>query len=210
VLLANLDGEPQGDPRPIRFTTGKRRLHWNRNCLALGLAAGFMEPLESTSIHLVQSAISRFLAMLPAGRPEPAMIDQFNAQADFEWSRIRDFLVLHYWANDRQGEPFWDAVRAMELPGTLTAKVEQWRAGGFIHREHEELFTEVAWFQVFAGQEVEARGYNPLADALPEPDLRALLDGTEAALVEEVRQMPRHLDFLQASIADPQAQEANA
>ena len=196
TLLANLDGEPLGDPRPLRFTAGMRRKHWNRNCLAIGLAAGFMEPLESTSIHLVQSAISRFLAMLPNGRPDPAMVDHFNAQSAFEWTRIRDFIVLHYWANERKGQPFWDAMRNMELPATLTAKLAQWQASGFIHREHEELFTEVGWFQVLAGQGVEARGYNPMALNLPEDDLRELLGRTEAELVEEVRQMPRHIDVV--------------
>jgi len=103
---------------------------------------------------------------------------------------------LHYWANDRVGEPFWDQRRAMELPATLRAKIGQWQAAGFIHREHEELFTEVGWFQVFAGQEVAAHGYNPLADAMPEADLRALLDGTEAAMVEQVRALPRHVEVL--------------
>ncbi|QZH73782.1 MAG: tryptophan 7-halogenase [Erythrobacter sp.] len=197
ILLANLDGAPQADPRPISFTTGKRRVHWKNNCLAVGLAAGFMEPMESTSIHLIQSAISRFMAVLPQGRGEAATVDWFNAQADFEWERIRDFLVLHYTANERMGQPFWDHVRTMELPSTLTAKLEQWRASGFIHREHEELFTEVGWFQVLAGQGVASRGYNPIADALPEADLRRLLDETELALVEAVRPMAGHLDFLQ-------------
>ncbi|WP_298289400.1 tryptophan halogenase family protein [Novosphingobium sp.] len=197
ILLANLDGQPLADPRPIRFTTGMRRKHWNRNCLAIGLAAGFMEPLESTSIHLVQSAISRFLAMLPTGKSDPAMVDHFNAQAQFEWTRIRDFIVLHYWANERVGEPFWDAMRAMDLPETLQRKLALWRASGFIHREHEELFTEVGWFQVLAGQGVEASGYNPMADALSAADLRDLLGLTEAELVEEVRQMPRHIEALE-------------
>ena len=200
TLLANLDGAPQGDPRPIRFTTGTRRKHWVGNCLAVGLSAGFMEPLESTSIHLIQSAISRFLSVLPAGRPDPALVDHFNAQTRFEWERIRDFLVLHYWANERVGQPFWDALRTMQLPATLEAKIDQWRAGGFIHREHEELFTEVGWFQVLAGQGVEPRGYNPIAGNLEEDELRFLLDGTEAELVEEVRRMPRHLDFVQAFV----------
>jgi tryptophan halogenase len=196
VLLANLDGAPQGDPRALRFTTGMRRRHWVKNCLAIGLSAGFLEPLESTSIHLAQSAISRFLAVLPAGVPDAAMVNWFNAQAEFEWSRVRDFIILHYWANDRRGEPFWDERRAMALPETLRAKIDQWLASGFIHREHEELFTEVGWFQVFAGQEVAAHGYNPMADALPVDDLRALLESTEAALVEQVRSLPRHIDVL--------------
>ncbi len=196
-LLANLDGAPQGDPRPIRFTTGKRRKHWSHNCLALGLAAGFMEPLESTSIHLVQSAISRFLSVLPEGETKPAIRDWFNAQADFEWTRIRDFLVLHYSANEREGEAFWDDMRNLTLPATLEDKLANWKAAGFIHREHEELFTETGWFQVLVGQGVEAEAYNPLADNMSDQDLTALLDGTEIALVEEVKQMPRHLDTLQ-------------
>jgi tryptophan 7-halogenase len=201
VLLANLDGKSLADPMPIRFTTGKRRAHWKGNCLAVGLSAGFMEPMESTSIHMIQSAISRFMAVLPTGRGDPATVDWFNAQSTFEWERTRDFLVLHYTANERHGQPFWDHVRTMDLPETLSAKMEQWRASGFIHREHEELFTEVAWFQLLAGQGVDTRGYNPMADALPEADLRALLDDAEMALVEQVKPMPRHLDFLQAFVS---------
>lgn len=208
TLLANLDGKPEGDPRPLRFTTGMRKRHWVGNCLAVGLSAGFLEPLESTSIHLAQSAISRFLAVLPKGRPDPAMVAWFNAQAAFEWSRVRDFIILHYWANDRRGEPLWDHVRAMDLPETLRAKIDQWQSAGFIHREHEELFTEVGWFQVLAGQEVEARGYNPIADAMPEADLRAFLEATEAALVEQVRPLPRHLDVIQRIVGQAQGAAA--
>lgn len=210
LLLANLDGAPQADPKPLRFTTGTRREHWRGNCLAVGLAAGFMEPMESTSIHLIQSAISRFMAVLPRGPVDPATIVWFNAQARFEWERVRDFLVLHYTANERHGEPFWDHVRTMPLPATLQAKLAQWRAGGFIHREHEELFTEVAWFQVFAGQGVEAAGYNPIADALPEADLSAMLEDTERAIVEQVRPMGRHLDVLQATVRGAARMEETA
>ena len=202
TLLANLDGAPEGEPRSLRFTAGVRRRHWDRNCLAIGLSAGFLEPLESTSIHLAQSAISRFLTVMPTGRADPAIVDWFNAHAEFEWSRVRDFIILHYWANQRLGEPFWDALRTMKLPAMLTAKIAQWQAAGFIHREDEELFTEVAWFQVFAGQEVAANAYHPLANALSEPELRALLDGTEAALVEAVKPMPRHADVLAALVGN--------
>ncbi|MBX7493692.1 tryptophan 7-halogenase [Qipengyuania sp. 1NDW9] len=196
TLLANLDGEADGTPRVLKFTTGKRRRQWVGNCVALGLAAGFMEPLESTSIHLVQSALARVLQLLPSGRPDPALVDHFNAQADFEWTRIRDFLVLHYWANGREGQPFWDAMRALDLPETLSAKIEQWRAGGHIHREHEELFTEVAWFQVLAGQGVEADSYNPLADAMPENELVGLLASTEEQMVRAANAMPQHVEVL--------------
>ena len=196
TLLANLDGAPLGDPRPLRFTTGKRRQLWNRNCLAIGLSSGFMEPLESTSIHLIQSTISRFLAVLPRGPADPAIVAEFNRQADFEFERIRDFLILHYTANQRVGEPLWDHVRTMPLPETLTAKIDQFRAAAYIHREHEELFTEVAWFQVLAGQGIEPHGWNPLADALTPQQLAQFLSVTEAALTEEARAMPLHADFL--------------
>ncbi|UOR16766.1 tryptophan 7-halogenase [Qipengyuania aquimaris] len=196
TLLANLDGEADGTPRVLKFTTGKRRRQWVGNCVALGLAAGFMEPLESTSIHLVQSALARVLQLLPSGRPDPALVDHFNAQADFEWTRIRDFLVLHYWANGREGQPFWDAMRALDLPDPLSAKIAQWRAGGHIHREHEELFTEVAWFQVLAGQGVEADSYNPLADAVPENELVGLLASTEEQMVRAANAMPQHVEVL--------------
>ena len=210
TLLANLDGAALAEPKPIRFTTGKRRAHWKNNCLAIGLAAGFMEPMESTSIHMIQSAISRFMAVLPHGPSHAATVNWFNAQSNFEWERIRDFLVLHYTANERVGEPFWDHVRAMELPATLVAKIEQWRATGLIHREHEELFSEVAWFQVFAGQGVEPGSYNPIAQSVPEAQLRSLLQETEVALVEQVRPMAHHLDFLQSYAGGGARQENSA
>ncbi|QYJ08480.1 tryptophan halogenase family protein [Qipengyuania flava] len=210
TLLENLDGAPDGEPRLLKFTTGKRRRQWVGNCLALGLAAGFMEPLESTSIHLVQSALSRFIQLLPSGRPGPAAIDHFNAQADFEWSRIRDFLVLHYWANGREGEPFWDAMRALELPESLQSKLSQWRESGHIHREHEELFTQVGWFQVLAGQGVEAKGYNPLADAMSEKELAELLTSTEASFKKSAAAMPHHADTLGRLLARAGTKETAA
>jgi tryptophan 7-halogenase len=196
TLLANLDGKPLGEPRPLRFTTGKRRKIWNRNCLAIGLASGFMEPLESTSIHLIQSSISRFLAVLPGGPVNPAIIAEFNRQADFEVERIRDFLILHYKATERSDTPFWDRCRTMEIPGTLSAKIDQFRAAAYIHREHEELFTEVGWMQVMIGQGIEPIGWNPLANAMPEAQLAEFLEVIERNCVEEVRPMPLHIDFL--------------
>ncbi|WP_275887934.1 tryptophan halogenase family protein [Altererythrobacter sp. ZODW24] len=199
ALIKNIEGQPDGDPRPLRFTTGKRKQHWTHNCLALGLAAGFMEPLESTSIHLIQSAISRFMLMLPDGRGNPAVVAEFNRQADFEWERIRDFLILHYWANGREGQPFWDRCRAMELPDTLTAKIEQWQAAGFIHREHEELFTEVGWFQVLAGQGVETKGWNPMANAMPSAELTAMLSKIEQGNERAIAAMPGHTEALRSA-----------
>ena len=201
TLLANLDGEALGDPHPLRFVTGKRRQLWNRNCLAIGLSSGFMEPLESTSIHLIQSAISRFLAVLPRGPADPAIVAEFNRQADFEFERIRDFLILHYAANQRIGEPLWDRCRDMALPGSLTAKIEQFCATAYIHREHEELFTEVAWFQVLVGQGLVPRGWNPIADRVSPEELAGFLGAVEQSCIETVRPMPLHIDYLSAFCA---------
>lgn len=202
VLLANLDGKPTDEPRVLKFTTGMRREQWSHNCLALGLSAGFMEPLESTSIHLVQSSIARLLQMMPGASVTPAIREEFNRQARFEWSRIRDFLILHYWANGREGDPFWDRCRTMDVPDTLAEKVALFRAGGHIHREHEELFTEPGWLQVLTGQGVEPEAYNPLADAMPAEELGQFLSRLAANQAELVEAMPDHAHFLRAYI-DP-------
>ncbi len=208
VLMANLDGKPLADPRPLKFVTGKRRKFWNRNCLAVGLSSGFMEPLESTSIHLIQSVISRFLAVLPGGPASHSVIDDFNRRSDFEFERIRDFIILHYWANQRIGEPFWDEMRSMALPESLSAKIEQYKACAFIHREHEELFTEVGWFQVLAGQGIIPDGWNPLADSVSDADLAGWLEQIESDCINEVRGLPRHADVVQQLVAirQPQSQ----
>ena len=198
TLLANLDGKPMAQPNRLRFTTGMRKRQWSHNCLALGLAAGFMEPLESTSIHLVQSSIARFLAMLPGTHPAPALAAEFNRQAQFEWTRIRDFLILHYCANGREGEAFWDRCRAMDVPDTLTAKIDQFRERGFIHREHEELFTHEGWLQVFIGQGVMPQAYHPLADAMPSVDLTRMLGEIEQGIARLTDSMPGHAQFLRA------------
>ena len=196
TLLANLDGAATGDPRPITFTTGKRKKIWNRNVIAVGLASGFMEPLESTSIHLIQSAISRIMKMLPNRRIADVERREFNRQSDFEYERIRDFLILHYKATARDDSAFWRHCRDMAVPETLSEKIELFRANGHIFREHEELFTEVGWLQVMVGQGIIPEGNHPIADAISDSDLSeymetlALLNGREAA------QMLSHADFV--------------
>lgn len=196
ILLQNIDGDPQAEPNHLRFKTGMRKQQWVGNCLALGLSAGFMEPLESTSIHLIQSSLARFLQMLPGEQPNAVMIEEFNRQAEFEWTCIRDFLILHYAANGRDGEPFWDRCRSMELPATLRTKIDQFRAAGFIHREHEELFTEQGWLQVLIGQDVIPAGWNPIADTMPTADLAAMMMQIEKRNAQIVQSMPGHVEFL--------------
>ena len=194
-LLANLDGAAEGDPRPIRFTTGKRREMWRGNVVAIGLASGFMEPLESTSLHLVQSAIARLLKMLPGCGASQAQRDEYNRQADFEYERIRDFLILHYWANARD-EPFWQERRAADLPDTLRHRIALWREQAHVTREHEELFTEVAWIQVLIGQGVIPHGHHPIADAETRADNDEYLDLMRRLIAREATQMPAHAAFV--------------
>ena len=195
ILLAGLDGEPLADPRPLYFTTGRRRRAMIGNCVALGLAAGFMEPLESTSIHLVQSGIARLLALFPRARPTAPTVTAFNRQTAQEWEAIRDLLVLHYHANGRP-EHFWQARRAAPIPDRLRDRIDLFRQTGTITREGDELFTEVGWLQVMLGQHIMPETCHPLADALAHDQLAAFLDGARRRAVAVARAMPRHDDFI--------------
>ena len=195
VLLAHLDGAALGDPRPIRFTTGRRKAFWNHNVVALGLAAGFMEPLESTSIHLVQSAIERVLKFLPNGPIHAADRAAYNAQTIFEWERVRDFIILHYKVNTRP-EPFWQACAAMAVPGSLTEKLDLFAANGRISRFNEELFAEPGWLQVMAGQGISPAGYHPAANDPEEGELREFLSLIRQTVVKQVGGMPSHEAFI--------------
>jgi tryptophan halogenase len=195
-LLANLESEPLEDPRPLRFVTGMRKLQWNRNCLALGLAAGFMEPLESTSIHLVQSGIARFLGMFPDRHCDPLLVETYNRQTRFEYERVRDFLILHYKATERDDTPFWRQCGAMDVPEALTRRIGLFRRTGLIFREADELFTETGWLQVLLGQWIEPAHYQPLADALEESKLQAFLSDIRTLVNRTVERLPMHDDFV--------------
>ena len=195
ILLANLDGKPLSDPKPIGFTTGHRRKFWDRNVVSLGLSCGFLEPLESTSIHLVQSGIKHLIDLLPQNEIASADVDQFNRQMTFEFERIRDFLILHYHANGRE-EPFWKACRALELPDTLKEKIEIFRANGRLFRFNEELFTEVAWLQVLIGQGIDPAGYHPLADAPGNDGVDKYLASIEEVIAAKVSRMPDHAEYI--------------
>jgi tryptophan halogenase len=196
ILLANIDGETMADPRTIRFTPGIRRKTWVRNVVAIGLSSGFIEPLESTSIHVIQTAINRLLELLPAGEISEATRDDFNARSRLEMERIRDFIILHYHANQRDGEPFWDELRTMEIPETLRHKIDLFRASARVTASFDELFDARAWIQVLLGQNVMPQSYHPIADLLPEPRLREFLDGLERAHIAEVSQWPDHGAFV--------------
>ncbi len=196
VLLANLDGRALADPRPLRFVTGKRKKFWNKNVVAIGLASGFMEPLESTSIHLIQSTIARLTTFFPDREFSAADTDEFNRQADFEMERIRDFLILHYKATQRNDSAFWDYCRTMTIPPTLQSKIELFEHHARVFREGAEMFSEVSWVEVMLGQHVQPRGYHPLVDALDPQKIADFLHSVEATMKRCVDAMPTHAEFV--------------
>lgn len=196
TLLANLDGAPLADPRPLRFTTGRRRKFWNRNVIALGLASGFLEPLESTSIYLVQSGIQRLLGLFPDRNFDPLLSERFNREAAFEHERTRDFLILHYHMTQRDDTPFWNGVRTMDIPGTLRETIELFRADGRYFRYGEDFFALPSWVQVMLGQGVTPRSYHPIVDEVPEAELVARVARVRQTIAQSVAAMPTHEDFI--------------
>lgn len=200
TLLANLDGAPIADPRPIRFTSGRRETFWSHNCVALGLAAGFMEPLESTSIHLVQSAVARLLNLLPGDLGQTASArEYFNRLSATEWARVRDFITLHYFANEREGD-FWDLCRNMVLPDTLIEKITLFREAGFVVREEEELFLDESWGQVMIGQDIMPDSWSPLADNVAGEDIGPFLESLAKSYRVKAESLPTHREFVEAMV----------
>ena len=195
TLLANLDGEPLGDPRPLRFTAGRRKRAWNRNCVAIGLSSGFLEPLESTSIHLIQAGISRLLGLFPDSGWGDAERDSYNDFTQAQYEQVRDFVILHYKANGRD-EPLWRQMRAMEVPESLTRRIALFRNRGRVFRRDDELFAETSWIAVMLGQGITPSGWDPLADALNPDQLAAMLDRVRSTFRRAAEGMPDHAAYL--------------
>jgi tryptophan halogenase len=196
TVLANLDGTPLADPRPLRFTAGHRKKPWVKNVVSFGLAGGFLEPLESTSIHLVQSGIARLMSLFPTLDFDEVEIARFNEQTIQEYVDIRDFLVLHYKATARDDTEFWNYCRTLEPPEGLASKLEMFRSNGRIYREHNELFTETSWLAVMVGQGIEARGYHPAADLLPDDETLQRLAHIREVVAATAQMMPTQNEFL--------------
>jgi tryptophan halogenase len=204
LLLAGLDGEPLGEPRPLRFKAGRRKQAWNRNVVSIGLASGFLEPLESTSIHLVQMGIAHLLTYFPAAGFDAADRDQYNRtmQQEYEW--IRDFIVLHFKATERDDTPFWNHCREMKVPDTLQERMDLFRAHGRVLRMGDELFAKPSWVQVMHGQRVHPRSYHPLTDLIPEPEIQQYIEEVENVIANCVKLMPTHNQFIaQFCAAEP-------
>jgi tryptophan halogenase len=204
TLMANLDGPAPGEPRQLRFTAGRRDKTWHKNCLALGLAAGFLEPLESTTIHMVQSALFRLLALMPVDDHDQTTLDEFNRLAAIEYEQVRDFIILHYKAVERDDTPFWNYCRTMEIPDELRHKIELFRSRGRVARFDGQLFVDPSWVAVFLGQGVEPQHYDPLADVLDLDETRRRLKKMREDIREAAMAMPTHREFIERHCrADP-------
>lgn len=196
LLLANLDGPPLADPNMIRFTAGHRARCWEKNVVAIGLAGGFLEPLESTAIHLIQTGIAHLLTLFPTTAFTPYEIERFNRHTARDYLDIRDFLVLHYKATERDDSEFWNYCRTLEPPAGLKDKLAMFRSSGRIFRENNELFTETSWLAVMVGQGIEAGGHHPAADLLDDAEVLKRLEHIRQVIAGTVGAMPTQGQFL--------------
>lgn len=196
-LLANIEGKVRTEPRVIRFKPGQRRQTWVKNCVAVGLASGFVEPLESTSIHLIGRSIIRLLQMFPGTGINPTDIEEFNRQTMAELEHIRDFIVLHYHVTNRQDTPFWNACRTMEIPASLKHRIELFRETGRVFRYQNELFAENSWIQVMLGQGIVPKQYHQVADLMGDAELSRFLDQIKSQVDNMVLQLPKHQSYVE-------------
>ena len=196
TLLKNLDAHAIGEPRVLRFTAGQRRKVWDRNVVAIGLSAGFLEPLESTSIYLIQSGIARLVNLFPDRGFSQTIVDRYNAQAAFEIERIRDFIILHYCATERDDTPFWNYCRSMDIPESLADNIRLFRDSGRFYRNAEEMFALTSWVEVMIGQRILPRTWHPAVDQLSDAELRQLMDEVRRVIANCVNAMPTHQQFI--------------
>jgi tryptophan halogenase len=201
TLLDNLDGEPLADLRFLRFTAGRRKQMWVGNVVAIGLSSGFLEPLESTSVHLIQSGIAKLLSLFPDRNCDAALARRFNALLGREMDEIKDFLILHYHAVTGKDAPLWRYCQEMSLPATLVERKHHYRAMGRIVVESDELFREASWLAVLNGQGVLALGYNPVADTLDSSVNRAQVEQIAAVIARAAPTLPHHHEALAELLA---------
>lgn len=195
-LLASIDGEPLFEPRQIRFTSGMRKRVWNRNCLSLGLASGFVEPLESTSIHLVMVAVTWLIQHFPFGDDSEALAERFNARSRREWEQVRDFIILHYALTHRDDTPFWQSRRALAIPESLATRIALFREAAMAYQDQDELFRIESWTEVMLGQGVVPRGHHQLPATMPTAQLQAALGDLQRGIATTLGRLPTHAAFL--------------
>jgi len=196
LLMDNLDGAPRDEPRTLRFRTGRRTRFWEKNCVAIGLSSGFLEPLESTSIHLVQSNVSKLIELFPQHRSCDANVAEYNRQVAREFDLVRDFLILHYKLNHRDDSEFWRYCANMAIPDTLQSKLDLFGQTGQIFREAHDLFRDTSWVQVMLGQGLMPKHYHPLADRLSPAELEEFLGKVQQIVGRAVSALPSHREFI--------------
>lgn len=197
ILMSGLDSKPIGEPRKIRFKTGCRETLWNKNCISIGLSAGFLEPLESTSLYLIQMGISRFISLFPTANISPVVRDEYNIQMQKEFDQVRDFIILHYVATERDDSPFWNYCRNMTIPDSLQRKISLFKEAGRVFRYDDELFSKPSWVAVCVGQNVLPKAVDPIVASLPPSQVKHSLNTMRTAMIQTAQKMPSHEMFLQ-------------
>ena len=195
-LLESVAGDTLTEPRVIRFRAGQRHRHWHRNCIAMGLASGFLEPLESTSIHLIQRSVIRLMQMFPYDGIRQPDIDEFNSQMKFEIDNVRDFIILHYHVTERSDTDFWRRCASMQVPDSLRHRIELFRQAGRVFKVPTELFGENSWIQVMLGQGLVPEQYHPIVNMMSDEELATFLRGIHGSVEDMVRQLPEHQRFI--------------
>jgi tryptophan halogenase len=196
VLLEGLDAKPLGDARTIHFQTGCREQFWVKNCVGIGLSSGFLEPLESTSIFLIQQGIARFISLYPDGNQSEIIRSEYNRLMSREFNQVRDFIILHYHATKRDDSPFWNYCRTMPIPDSLQHKVDLFKAAGRVFRDDQELFSKPSWIAVMLGQNIEPEVCEPILSGIPIGDIQRSLDSMNSAMVQAVSRLPSHAEFI--------------
>ncbi len=196
VLLNNIEGKPLTEPRVIKFQTGQRRRHWYKNCIAMGLSSGFIEPLESTSIHLIQRSIIRLMQMFPYDGIRKPDVTEFNNQMNDEIVHVRDFIILHYHVTERTDTSFWRQCRTMDIPESLAHRIELFKQTGRVFKAPSELFAENSWIQVMLGQGLTPEQYHPIVNMMDDEELDKFLSGIHGAVQDMVGQLPEHQRFI--------------
>jgi tryptophan halogenase len=202
TLLGNLDGEALFEPRLLKFQAGRRLKAWDKNVIAIGLSSGFIEPLESTSIHLIQIAATRLMQLFPFNGCVPALVKRFNEQSRIEYEKIRDFIILHYKLTERDDTAFWRDCRDMQIPDSLAERIELFREGAMAYQGADEMFRVESWVQVMLGQRVKPRSYHHMGRLMETAHLRLALDTLKNSIAGAVARLPTHREFLRAYCPD--------
>jgi tryptophan halogenase len=203
-LVTTMESEPLAEPRDLKWVTGYRKTPWVKNVVAIGLSAGFVEPLESTGLHTIQNSISKLIVMFPTRDFVQSDIDAYNDVSEIEFARLRDFIILHYKATQRDDSEFWRYCKDMPVPDTLQEKFDLYQSNGRFWRRDSELFGEGSWISVFAGQNVEPKAPHPLVNILPDEKLTDEVNHIEMVLNNSVQQIPAHFDYISKYCVKPE------